>query len=44
MLGRHLHVAGLSNLEAPTLGTNLLTLMGMRGCVYLGFKIPERQN
>lgn len=33
-----------SKLETPTLGTNLLTLMGISGGVYLGFKIPERQN
>jgi hypothetical protein len=33
-----------ANLETPTLGTNLLTLMGISGGVYLGFKIPERQS
>src|SRR5262249_29999815 len=33
-----------ANLEAPTLGTSLLALMGISGGVYLGFKIPERQN
>ena len=32
------------DLEMPTLGTNLLTLMGISGGVYLGFKIPERQS
>lgn len=32
------------NLEVPTLGTNLLTLMGISSGVYLGFKIPEKQQ
>jgi len=33
-----------ANLEVPSLGTNLLTLMGISGGVYLGFKIPEKQS
>ena len=32
-----------TNLETPTLGTNLLTLMGISSGVYVGFKIPEKQ-
>jgi hypothetical protein len=32
------------NLETPTFGANLLTLMGISGGVYLGFKIPEKQT
>jgi hypothetical protein len=32
------------NLEVPSLGTNLLTLMGISSSVYLGFKIPEKQG
>jgi hypothetical protein len=31
-------------LETPTFGNNLLALMGITGGVYLGFKIPEKQN
>jgi hypothetical protein len=33
-----------ANLETPTFGTNLLTLMGISGGMYLGFKIPEKQS
>jgi hypothetical protein len=33
-----------ASLETPTFGTNLLTLMGISGGVYLGFKIPEKQS
>lgn len=32
-----------TNLETPTLGTNLLILMGISSGVYVGFKIPENQ-
>ena len=31
------------DLQMPEFGTNLLTLMGISGGVYLGFKVPERQ-
>lgn len=30
------------NLQMPEFGTNLLTLMGISGGIYLGFKVPER--
>jgi hypothetical protein len=33
-----------SDLQVPTLGTNLLLLMGISGSVYLGFKLPEQQS
>ena len=33
-----------TSLETPTFGTNLLTLLGISGGVYLGFKIPEKQS
>jgi hypothetical protein len=33
-----------SDLQVPSLGTNLLLLMGISGGVYLGFKLPEQQS